>query len=272
MGHRRMVTQEQPQSSVSSAGIASDLQPIHAGKTQVRPRRRTLQSFYRRAPWIGLPLDFLDRATTARHWLGAGDRVAGSRFLKPDSTRLAHALRGVMDPIGMATARLRARSPAFRRADWAMRRGFWSFLWAATVAYRYRPRRVWMPSKEKPIRMVPPSVRHLDFKADKLRFPDTVPLAEASFGSDLWVETLHLFQDIYPITVPHQDRASEEPEERLRQVYPWLFRLVRTPPRWHPDLVEAAAQDNLLGALAVGGPFAKLLECVDAEKASMRST
>jgi hypothetical protein len=73
-------------------------------------------------------------------------------------------------------------------------------------------------------------------------------------------------QDLYPIMVTHQDRASNDPETRLRQCYPRLFRWVRKAPRWHPDLAQASARGNLLGALALGGPFAKLLNCIDAEK------
>jgi hypothetical protein len=211
-------------------------------------------------------MDFLDRLTTARHWIGLADYVNGWRWLRPDSMRLARAVSTLTRPIGAAGTGLRARSGAFRRVDWAIRKSFWSLLWAATIAYRYRPRRPWTPRLEKPIAMVSPTVRHPDFKADVLRFPAAVPLAEASFSSDLWVEMLHFFQDLYPIAVPHQDRASDDPEIRLQQTYPRVFRWVRNPPKWHPDLVEASARHNLLGTLAVGGPFAKLLQCVDADK------
>jgi hypothetical protein len=226
----------------------------------------TLQAFYRRAPWVRLPIDLLDRLTTARHWIGLAEYVNNWRGLRPDSTRLARILAALTGTIGAPAARLRARNSACRRVDWAIRKSVWSVLWSATVCFRFRPRRAWKPRLEKPIRMVPPTVRHPDFKAEVLRFPDSVPLAEASFGSDLWVETLHLFQDIYPIIVPHQDRASNDPATRLEQAYSRLFRWIRTPPRWHEDLVEASKKRDLLGALAVGGPFAKLLDCVDAQK------
>jgi len=226
----------------------------------------TLQSLYRRAPWIRLPFDFLERLVTARHWIGFADYLNSWRFFRPDSTRLARAVASLTRPLGASATRLRARSPGFRRADWAVRKSFWSFVWALTVAYRYRARRPWQPRREKPIAMVSPTVRHPDFKAEVLRFPDSVPLIEASFASDLWVETLHFFQDIYPIMVPHQERASNDPQTRLQQSYTRLFRLVRAPPRWHPDLVPAAARNNLLGALAVGGPFAKLLRAVDSAR------
>ena len=44
-----------------------------------------------------------------------------------------------------------------------------------------------------------------------------------------------------------------------------LYRVVRQPPTWHPELTQAAQAQNLLGALAVGVPFAKLLICEDRE-------
>jgi hypothetical protein len=233
-----------------------------------RPRRETgtVQAFFRRAPSIRVPMDLVDRLITARHWIGFADHVNGWRFLRPDSTRVARGVMVLTRPVGRATARLRERSPGFRRVDWALRKSFWSLIWSATVAYRYRPRRPWKPRLEKPIGMLPPTARHPDFKAEVLRFPDSVPLQEASFGSDLWVEILHFLQDIYPIMAPHQDRASRHPEKRLGECYTRLFRWIRNPPRWHPELAGAAASRNLLGALAVGGPFAKLLECIDAER------
>jgi hypothetical protein len=209
-------------------------------------------------------MDFVDRLITARHWIGFADYLNGWRHLRPDSTRLAQGLLVLTRPVGQTTERLRETSERFRRADWAVRKAFWSFIWSVTVAYRFRPRRPWKPRREKPIGMEPPTARHPDFKAEVLRFPDSMPLQEANFGSDLWVEILHLLQDIYPIMVPHQDRASNDPDERLAQCYTRLFRFIRQPPRWHPELAAASAKHNLLGALAVGGPFAKLLQCVDA--------
>lgn len=231
-----------------------------------KPKTGTLQSFYIRLPWIGVPLDFLERVTTARHWIGFADYVSNTifRFLKPDSTSLARVLTVVTKPLGAWTARQRQRRGWFMRLDWATRKFVWSALWSITIAYRYRPRRAWKPRREKPINMVPPMERHADFQAETLRFPDAVPLAEATFGGDLWVEFLHLLQDIYPIVVPHLERAATDPETRLRESYPRMFQWIRAAPRWHPELVEAMAKDNLLGVLAVGGPFAKLLYCIDA--------
>ena len=108
--------------------------------------------------------------------------------------------------------------------------------------------------------MLPPTDRHPDFRAEVLRFPNTVSLAEASLPTDLTVELLHLLQELYPIIVPFQPAASTDPQTRLDESYPRLFQFVRQPPRWHPELAQAALEGNLLGALAVGGPFAKLLE------------
>ena len=251
--------------TVSKREGAEEVLEARAREAPQPPRTEaSLQGFYRRAPWVSVPMDLVERLVTARQWIGLADYVASWRRFTPDSTGLARALLTVTRPIGRGTARLRASSETFSRLDWAVRKAFWTATWAATVAYRFRPRRPWTPRREKPIAMVPPTIRHPDFKAEVLRFPDSVPLQEASFLSDLWIEILHLFQDIYPIQVPHQARATNDPEQRLRACYPRLFRWIRRPPRWHPDLI--AAGRNLLGALAVGGPFAKLLQCVDAEK------
>ncbi len=267
-GEAGMADRAQSDAATPSDSRAGAAAGGRAEKVPARMGRESgsLQSFFRRAPWARIPMDFADRVITARHWIGFADYVNGWRYLRPDSTRLARGIMVLTRPVGARTAALRARSEGFRRFDWAMRRHFWSLIWSMTIAYRYRPRRPWRPRREKPIGMEPPTARHPDFKAEVLRFPDSVPLQEASFGSDLWVEVLHLLQDVYPIMAPNQDRASDDPDERLAQCYTRLFRWIRQPPRWHPDLAAASASHNLLGALALGGPFAKLLQCVDAEK------
>jgi arachidonate 15-lipoxygenase len=56
-----------------------------------------------------------------------------------------------------------------------------------------------------------------------------------------------------------------DPQERFDRAYTFPYRLVRDPPRWHPDLVAASERRNLLGALAAGGPFAKLLQRAGAQ-------
>src|SRR4051812_19324653 len=166
-----MATQEGPRLSARSSGMTPGVFPAQGGNPALARRQAwTLQSVYRRAPWIGVPMDFLDRITTARQWAGLAGRGSGSPFVRPDSTRLGRALRKIADPIGEATARLRARSAAFRRTDWAIRQFIWSLLWSMTIAYRFRPRPVRVPRKEKPITMVRPSTRHADFKAEMLSF------------------------------------------------------------------------------------------------------
>jgi len=73
------------------------------------------------------------------------------------------------------------------------------------------------------------------------------------------VQMLHVLQDVYPIVARHQPDASLDPATRLNEAYSWLFRLVRTPPVWHPDLERARREGRLFDLFAVGGPFAKLL-------------
>ncbi len=221
-----------------------------------------MQSFLARNPWLTAPVDWIDTLLTPRHWprMAEAGAAALATMSRPDSTALAAFLARFTGVVAALTAQLRKLSPAYRRLDWEVRKFIWSLVWTVTVLYRYRPKVAWAPVVEKPIEMVPPTERHPDFRAEILRFPNSVPLAEASLPTDLTVELIHLLQDLYPIIVPHQPLAATDPQTRLSESYPRLFRWIRRPPRWHPDLAQAAAQDNLLGALAVGGPFAKLLE------------
>ncbi|HEV3401713.1 MAG TPA: hypothetical protein VG078_07805 [Acidimicrobiales bacterium] len=99
-----------------------------------------------------------------------------------------------------------------------------------------------------------------DFDCELLVVPDDVPCHETSLFAELAVQFLHLMQDVFPITASHQPPASFDPDQRLAEGYTRAYRLIRTPPRWHPELAQAAREGNLLGALAAGGPFAKLLE------------
>jgi arachidonate 15-lipoxygenase len=87
-----------------------------------------------------------------------------------------------------------------------------------------------------------------------------MPRVEMSLPGSLMVQALHALQDLYPVVSEHQPEAPRDPRERLRQAYPWLFRLVRTPPVWHAELAQAQQRGTLLDLLAVGGPYAKLLE------------
>jgi hypothetical protein len=95
--------------------------------------------------------------------------------------------------------------------------------------------------------------------------PDGVPYAEKSLINMVTVQMVHLLQDVYPLVRPHQPPGVADPQERFDRAYTAPYRWVREPPRWHPDLVAAAEHRNLLGALAAGGPFAKLLQRAGAQ-------
>jgi len=133
------------------------------------------------------------------------------------------------------------------------------------VVYRLRPKHVGQPQREKPINLISAPQSYPDFQAQRLLVPDDVSCAEASLLGDLTVQFLHFMQDVYPIMTCHQPVAATDPQQRLREAYSFLYRAVRPPPTWHPELTQAAQAQNLLGALAVGGPFAKLLICEDRE-------
>ncbi|MGH9281116.1 MAG: lipoxygenase family protein, partial [Acidimicrobiales bacterium] len=127
-------------------------------------------------------------------------------------------------------------------------------------SYGLRPKKPPVPKDERRINLISARESYADFHCDNLVVPDDVPIDEASLPSDLLVQALHLLQDLLPIAASHQPPASSDPEERLRDAYTVLYRLVRSPPRWHPELAAAARAQNLLGALGSGGPFAKLVE------------
>jgi hypothetical protein len=224
-----------------------------------------VQRFLSGNRWLTIPADWLDALLTPRQWPRLAD-VGAETFTKmgrPDSTQITALLSLFTRIPGALTAQLRRLSPLYRRWDWWVRKNFWVLLWALTVIWRYRPKRAWIPQQEEKIDMVPPTARHRDFRAEVLRFPNTVTLAEASLPTDLAVELIHLLQDLYPIIVPYQLPGATDPQRRLDEAYPPLFRWIKQSPRWHPELADAAASGNLLGALAVGGPFAKLLERVE---------
>jgi len=214
---------------------------------------------------VTAPIDWVDALLTPRHWprLAEAGATALARVGRPDSTALAAVLTPLASIVGAPTAQLRRLSPGYCRLDWRVRQSVWSLVWTGTVLFKYRPKRASMPMVEEPIEMVPPTDRHPDFHTEILRFPNSVPLAEASLPTDLTVEILHLLQDLYPIIVPYQPLASSDPQTRFSASYTRLFHWVRQAPRWHPELERASAEDNLLSALAVGGPFAKLLQRAD---------
>ena len=115
-------------------------------------------------------------------------------------------------------------------------------------------------AREKPRTPHPGSGKLRDFQSRKLVVPSDVPRAEMTLPGAITVQMLHLLQDVYPVIASHQPLAASHPEQRLKDAYSWVYRLVRTPPSWHPDLEEGRRQGTLLGTLAVGGPFAKLVE------------
>jgi hypothetical protein len=122
------------------------------------------------------------------------------------------------------------------------------------------PRRTPVPDADVPIQLLTAPDTYRDFQSPSLVVPSDMPRAEMSLPGAMIVQALHVLQDLYPVVSSHQPEAAADPAERVVQAYPWLFRLVRTPPAWHPELAEAQRGGRLLDVLAVGGPFAKLLE------------
>ena len=199
-----------------------------------------IQDIQERLPWVMKPVELIDAALTPRRWKCLLGGFVGS----------------------WRTNRIIA-NPVFRRLNWPIRRLIWSMLWGATVVYKSRPKKVPVPRSERTIRLISAPESYPDFQSSSLIIPSDVPCAEATLPGRILVKFLHLMQDIYPIVTPNQALASTDPEQRLREVYPFMYRLIRRLPNWHSDLVEAASDGNLLGTLAVGGPFAKLLQRTD---------
>src|SRR5262249_17509224 len=151
-------------------------------------------------------------------------------------------------------ARLLEAIPFLVPLDWQIRKFLWSVTWASVVILRLWPRKPPVPREEQMIRLIPAPASYSDFKSPSLVVPNTVPSAEATLLGSMTIQTLHLLQDIYPVIASHQAPASHDPIERLRGAYSWVYRLVRTAPVWHPNLVDASQQGRLLETLAVGGP------------------
>lgn len=221
----------------------------------------TVQEIQHRFPWIMKPAEWLIILVTPQRWSCPGPADAAAPQPGGIDTTLAGAvlarLFGLFSPLRSV---ILARSPALRAADWRLRQSFWALVWTSIVAFQRWPRRAPVPRDEPPIRLISAPESHPDFKAPSLVVPSDVPCAEKSMLTEVAVELVHLLQDIYPVVASRQPTASAEPAARLREVYTPLHRVVRKPPVWHPDLAEAAGQGNLLGKLAAGGPFAKLLE------------
>jgi arachidonate 15-lipoxygenase len=224
----------------------------------------SLHSLQRRHPWIMAPSRLLNVVTTPERWPLLPDGIANriTRRLAFDTTGMGRAMRRLNLFGGLRDALL-PRSAALRALDWQTRKAFWTLQWCMMVAFQGWPRRAPRPRQEKPIRLLSAPETYADFQSPTLVVPETVPHAEKSLLNQVTVQVVHLLQDLYPVVARHQEPAHPDPQERLRRAYTLPYRLVRNSPRWHPDLVAAAASKNLLGALASGGPFAKLLERVD---------
>lgn len=223
-----------------------------------------LQAIQSRFPWVMKPMDVATTLATPGRWPYIVDDLA-TRLTDAsdiDTTRLGQVLMRVTRLLSPARSSLLARSSVLREADWQSRRWFWAVTWVATAAFTRYPRKASIPRDEEPIRLLSAPETYPDFRAPSLVVPSDVPYSEKSLITDFFVQVLQLMQDVYPIAASHQPIASDDPRERVDYIYTGLYRAVRTAPRWHPDLVEAARHNNLLAALATGGPYAKLLERV----------
>lgn len=225
--------------------------------------RLTIQSFQERFPWVMRPFAFVDAVLTPRRWAppflqGAAARLESA--LTVDSRGPVRVLRRAFGWAGsLRAATLRGR-PRAQRVAWIVRQQVWAAAWSFIVVMRLWPRRVPVPRGDVPVRLIPAPESYSDFQSPSLVVPSDIPRQEMSLPGALIVQALHALQDLYPVVSEHQPEAPSDPRERLRSAYPWLFRLVRTPPVWHPDLHWAQKQGRLLDVLAVGGPYAKLLE------------
>jgi arachidonate 15-lipoxygenase len=210
------------------------------------------------------PVEIATFLATPQRWACLFERVTSgvTDAIVTDTTQPAQLLSRAIGRLSPARSFLLRRSPALRALDWRTRKGFWSLTWSATVALQRWPKRASIPREDRPIYLLSAPSTYPDFRAPSLVVPSDVPCAEKSLVADVAVEVLHLLQDIYPVDASHQPVASSDPETRLLEAYTAVHRAVRPPPVWHGDLVRATKDDNLLGALAVGGPFAKLLESV----------
>jgi hypothetical protein len=225
--------------------------------------RLTIQSFQERFPWVMRPLAAVDALLTPRRWAprpfqGAAARVEA--LLTRDSQPLARLIRRMFGWVAALRAALLRDRPVLQRLAWVFRQQVWAAVWAFIVVMRLWPRRVPVPRAGNAIRLITAPESYPDFQSASLVVPSDVPHAEMSLPGSLTVQALHVLQDLYPVVSTHQPEAPRDPRERLRWAYPFLFRLVRTPPVWHTDLVEAQRQGRVLDLLAVGGPYAKLLE------------
>lgn len=232
----------------------------------------SLQGLQEAAPWLGWPVALIDVLTTPARWHALSERIldGGSRIFTFDTTGLARTLSRWLAVLSPVRGALVGRIAAFAWLDWKLRKWFWSLTWAMAVLNRSRPKPIPMPREERMIRMISAPESYPDFTSPKLQIPANLPSAESSMFARALLQMLHLAQDVYPIIASHQPLVPWDPRERLNASWNWIYRLVRLPPAWHPDLTQAAREGNLLGVLATGGPFAKLLECADPVEGTYR--
>jgi hypothetical protein len=223
----------------------------------------TIQALQERMPWLMWPMACIDVLLTPRRWAPAGLQGLSARIsaaLARDSLPLARRLRRMFGWAARLRAAVLRDRPRLQRIAWFVRQQFWAMVWSFAVVSRLWPRRAPVPRADVPIRLISAPESYADFKSPALVVPSDLPRAEMSLPGAMIVQMLHVLQDLYPVVTSHQPDAAADPAERVLQAYPWLFRLVRTPPAWHPELARAWHQGRLLDTLAVGGPFAKLLE------------
>jgi hypothetical protein len=215
-------------------------------------------------PWLMRPMAVVDHILTPRRWAPAPLQALATRVsaaLTRDSLPLARRLERMFGWAAALRAALLRDRPALQRVAWFVRQQVWAGVWSFIVVSRLWPRRAVVPPREDvPIRLLPAPETYPDFNSPSLVVPSDMPRAEMSLPGGLIVQAIHVLQDLYPVVSTHQPEAAADPAERVAQAYPWLFRLVRTPPVWHRELANAQRHGRLLDVLAVGGPFAKLLE------------
>ena len=210
------------------------------------------------------PSRVLNVFLTPERWRFLPDDIAMwiSRVVAFDTTGMGRVLRR-LSPLGPIRNALLPRSAFLRSLDWQVRKLFWTVLWCVMVMLQGWPRRTPMPRREKAIRLLSAPETYSDFRAPTLVVPDNVPVAEKALPNQVIVQMVHLLQDLYPVVASHQAPAHLDPQVRLNKAYTLPYRLIRDAPRWHSDLLAASKSKNLLGALASGGPFAKLLQRAD---------
>jgi hypothetical protein len=221
----------------------------------------SLNSFQRRNPWIMAPIHLLATLMTPERWPFLSPELAASitRVLVVDTTSLGRTLRRI-NPLTPIREAALSGSSLLQTLDWQVRKLFWTALWCGMVLFQGWPRRAPWPRRERSIRLLSAPETYADFQSPTLVVPETVPHAEKSLPNQMTVQAIHLLQDVYPVVNSHQPASNPDRQKAFEDAYTLPYRLLRDAPGWHPDLLAASEQGNLLGALASGGPFAKLLE------------